>query len=145
MVNQKEKTKSWEEMTPEEQAKIKEEHRLAHIQWLHFIIEDKTLSLSEFQGKTKQCQVLAREIRNYRKQLSIAQGFTQEPSEFEGMSPKMLALHDKLINKNIVLIACKKDHSYCDCIRAEVRVIERQIKSLELEENGTTPEEPLPF
>jgi cob(I)alamin adenosyltransferase len=137
--------KTFDKMTPEEKEQLAKEHLEKHKQWLFFIIKDKYQSLSEYQGKPKQCRILANEIKHYEKELSILQGFTQKPSEFEDMSPKMLALHDKLINKNIVLIACKKDQAYCDYIRAEIRVIERQIKALEVEENGTTPEDPIPF
>lgn len=145
MDYEKAKTKSFEEMTPEEKVKLAAEHKQKHMEWLHFIIKDKQQSLSEYQGKPRQCRILSNEIKNYEKELSILQGFTQVPSEFDAMSAEMKALYDKLINKQVVLVACKKDVQHCEYVRAEIRVIERQIKDLELQENPDKPIDDLPF
>ena len=51
--------------------------------------------------------------------------------EENSQSDEMWFLKSALINKQIVLVACKKDEVYCDNIKAEIRVIEKKIAVLE--------------
>lgn len=129
MIKQQEKT--LDKMTPEEKAKIEKENKQHYMQWLNFIIKDKHQSLSEFQGKPRQCRILANEIKHYEKELSIAQGFTQPVGEEEDLCDEAKELYGKIIYKQIAIVANKKDTAYCDQKRAEIRALEKRINELE--------------
>lgn len=71
---------------------------------------------------------------------------TEFAKEENAQSDEMWQLKSKLINKQIVLIACKKDETYCDGIKAEIRVIERQIQAQEEKEKVTDKQfDDIPF
>lgn len=130
-MGKQEDNKTYEKMTPEEKEKLANEHKEKHRQWLHFIIKDKQQSLSEYQGKPKQCRILANEIKHYEKELSILQRFTQPVGEEEDMCDEAKELYGKIINKQIAIVANKKDTAYCDQKRAEIRALEKRINELE--------------
>ncbi len=132
----KDKPKDYDELTPQEKEQLSAAHKAYYINWLYFIIKDKKQYAQEYTHKPKAQAIYLREAKAYQKELDLLIGFTTEPSKFDNMSPERKALYDQLINKQIVLVACKKDETFCDNIKAEIRVIERQIKELELKESG---------
>lgn len=137
--------KKYESMTEEEKLQLKERDRMDHIKWLYFIIDDKKLSLAEFAGKEKQTRLLNREIAYYQKALSKAIGFTQENEDDNFGSEELKNLYGQILNKQIVLIACKKDDVYCDQKRAEIRALEKKIKEIEAKEKTKIEDEKIPF
>ena len=64
---------------------------------------------------------------------------TKEAKEENAQSDEMWILKSNLINKQMVLVACKKDQVYCDGIKAEIRAIENKIAVLENKQLEETP------
>lgn len=104
------------------------------VNWLIWEIEERVRQITDFQkrNKPRAVKILNRELKALQLELDWRQGRIEKPvSKYDLMSKELKELHDKLINKQIVLIACKKDEVYCDGIKAEIRQIEIEISKQE--------------
>jgi len=104
------------------------------VNWLIWEIEQKVRDITDYQkrNKPRAVKICNRELKKLQFELDWRQGRTEKPvDKFDNMSPELKDLHDKLYNKQMVLIACKKDEVYCDNIKAEIREIEKKIAVVE--------------
>jgi len=142
-MGKQEESKTYEKMTPEEKAQLAKDHLEKHKEWLSFIIKDKEQSIFEFRGKEKQVRILTSERDHYAEEPKQLTGYTKVVQEFE--NEELKELYGQILNKNIAIIACKKDTVYCDQKRAEIRVLERKIKELEGKSKAEITEDSIPF
>lgn len=112
------------------------------VNWLIWEIEQKVRAITEYQSRNlhRAVKILNRELKELQFELDWRQGRAEKPvNKYDGMEPELKALYDQLINKQLVLVACKKEETFCDNIKAEIRAIENKIAVIENKQLDATP------